>query len=447
MARSSARVLTEGNPAKLILLFAIPLLIGNLFQQLYSMADAFIVGRTLGVDALAAVGCTGSITFFIIGFAQGLSNGLSIVTAQRFGAGDEDGVRKSFGTSIVLCAATTVTLTVVSLLLCRTLLQLLQTPPEILDSAVTYLSIIFAGMATSVMFNLLSNMIRALGDSRTPLYFLIFACLVNIVLDYVLILVFRLGVAGAALATVASQLLSGVLCIGYIARRFPLLHPRKQDLRPEKLELMNHARVAFPMAFQMSIIAIGAIATQFVLNGLGATAVAAYTAAQKIDSVATMPLASFGAALATYTAQNYGARKYDRIRKGALQCGIMSISVSLVMAVVMVLFGRTFSLVFVGAEASVADLSAQYLWINGICYWILSILFLTRFALQGLGRTFVPTLAGMMELLGRLAAAMFLAGPFGFAGISWANPLAWIGACIPLVSAFLMTMRRLPRSR
>ena len=308
--------MTNGNPAKLIVLFALPLIAGNIFQQFYSMADTIIVGRTIGVNALAAVGCTGSLNFFVMGF----TNGLSIVTAQKFGGEDLEGVKRSFATGIVLCTVLALILTAAAVFLTRPMLEVLQTPEEIIDDAARYMKIIFWGISGSMLFNFTSNMMRALGDSRTPLYFLVLACSVNIVLDFVLILAFGMGVAGAGAATILSQLLSGICCFGYIMKKMPSLRIERRHFRLNKEEVILHLKNAFPMAFQMSIIAIGALILQYALNGLGAVSVAAYTAAQKIDSIATMPLNSFGAAMATYTAQNYGAQKYDRIRKGVFQC-------------------------------------------------------------------------------------------------------------------------------
>ena len=435
--------MTVGNPAKLILFFTIPLLIGNLFQQLYNMADTLIVGRTIGVDALAAVGCTGSIMFLILGFTQGLTAGLSIVTAQRFGAGDEEGVRRSFAAGILIGGVITVFLTALSVALARPILTLMRTPANIIDGAYSYIVVIYAGIAAAVLFNLLSSVLRALGDSRTPLIFLVIACLINIGLDFLCILTFQMGVAGAAVATIAAQLLSGGACIVYIARRFPMLHLRREHWRVTREEIFEHLRVALPMGFQSSIIAIGSIILQFTLNGLGETAVSAYTAAQKIDLIATQPMMSFGMTMATYAAQNYGAGNVPRIRRGVLQCAMMSVSFSIVMGIVNNVFGKNLIGLFVVGHPEVIETAQIYLAINGSCYFILSLLFIFRYTLQGLGQSFVPTFAGIMELCMRALAALVLAGMFGFAGACMANPLAWIGSCVPLSIAFLLTMRRL----
>lgn len=436
--------MTEGNPAKLILLFALPLIVGNIFQQFYSMADTVIVGRTIGVNALAAVGCTGSLTFFILGFVMGFTSGLSIITAQKFGAGDENGVKRSFAVSLILCAGLAVILTVGATMLVNPVLKLLQTPAEIIQDASSYLRVIFLGISATILFNFTSNMMRALGDSRTPLYFLIFACCINIVLDLILILVFHMGVAGAGIATIFSQLLSGVCCFLFIMKKMPVFWVRSEDFHIRKEEVFLHLKTAFPMAFQMSIIAIGALILQFALNGLGAVSVAAYTAAQKIDSIATMPLNSLGAAMATYAAQNYGANRIDRIRKGVFQCILISVGISILMGLMNIFAGSSLAAIFVGrGEKEVLNLAKIYLSINGSCYSILALLFIYRFTLQGLGRGLVPTVAGIMELLMRAFGALILVDLLGFAGACFSNPLAWIGACIPLAAAYYLTVNKL----
>lgn len=438
------RNLTQGSPARLIFFFTIPLLIGNLFQQLYNMADTLIVGRTIGVDALAAVGCTGSIVFLIIGFAQGVTSGFSIVTAQRFGAGDMAGVRKSFAVGIFLSAIVTVVLTLISVLITRPLLILLRTPPEIMEDAYEYLVIIFWGIAASMLFNLLSNVLRAVGDSSTPLIFLVIACILNIGLDFLCILTFHMGVAGAAVATVAAQIVSGVLCVLYIFKRFPVLRLTREDWRINRYDVLPHLRVGLPMGFQASIISIGAVTLQFALNGLGTQAVAAFTAASKVDTLATMPMCSFGMTMATYSAQNYGAGNIERIHKGVRQCAIMSVSFSLVMAAVNIFAGRFLVGLFVGAEPAVIELSQTYLIINGVPYFLLALLFILRYTLQGLGQSLVPTIAGIMELIMRAFAAVVLAQYWGFPGACVASPLAWLGSVVPLAIAFFYTMRKLP---
>lgn len=286
------RDLTTGTPAKLIFLFTIPLLVGNIFQQFYNMVDMIIVGQTIGKEALAAVGATGSITFLIIGFAQGLTAGLSIITAQRFGAQDFCGVKKSFAVATIISFTVTAILTVLSLVFLRPLLLLMQTPPDIIQQAQEFISVILGGMFASMAFNLLSNMIRALGDSRTPLFFLIFAVIINVILDLVFIINFHMGIAGAGYATVIAQISASLMCVIYIKRKIPLLQVSKSDFKIDKDTIFTHLNAGLPMAFQSSIIAIGAVVLQSALNSLGTDVVAAQAAAGRIDQFATQPMMS-----------------------------------------------------------------------------------------------------------------------------------------------------------
>lgn len=286
------RDLTTGTPAKLIFLFTIPLLVGNIFQQFYNMVDMIIVGQTIGKEALAAVGATGSITFLIIGFAQGLTAGLSIITAQRFGAQDFRGVKKSFAVAIIISFTVTAILTVLSLVFLRPLLLLMQTPPDIIQQAQEFISVILGGMFASMAFNLLSNMIRALGDSRTPLFFLIFAVIINVILDLVFIINFHMGIAGAGYATVIAQISASLMCVIYIKRKIPLLQVSKSDFKIDKDTIFTHLNAGLPMAFQSSIIAIGAVVLQSALNSLGTDVVAAQAAAGRIDQFSTQPMMS-----------------------------------------------------------------------------------------------------------------------------------------------------------
>lgn len=439
--------LTEGNPAKLIFFFTMPLIAGNIFQQLYAFVDTLLVGRFLGVEALAAVGCTGSLMFFMIGFVIGLTTGFSIYTGQRFGANDEEGVRRSAAVCIVLSVVSSIILTVFGTLFCRTFLIWMQTPTEILDDATKFISIVYGGISITVMFNMLSNLIRALGDSRTPLYFMILATVINIILEVLFILVFGWGVSGAAAATVTAQLLSNLFCILYIVKKLPILHIRREDWHLSKKILWEHLKVGLPMGFQASIIAIGAVILQIALNHLGPIAVAAYAAAQKVDAIAVMPMMSFGMAMAAYTAQNYGAKKIDRIEKGVNQCMLMSGAFSIMVGLFTIFCGSYIMYMFVGdGQQQVIDYGQMYLTVNGVNYVILSLLFVYRYTLQGLGQNMVPTIAGVMELFMRAGAAIVLVDNFGYIGACFANPMAWIGACLPLAVAYYITRRGLRRS-
>lgn len=440
-----AKDMTSGKPIKLIWNFTIPLLIGNLFQQLYNMADTFIVGRTIGVHALASVGSTGSIIFLILGFANGLTAGLAIPLAQRYGAKDYLGVKRSFYVSILISAVVAILLTILSMIFCRQILEIMQTPVEIIDGAYDYLMVIFAGIFSSMAFNLLSNIFRSIGDAKTPLYFLVIACIMNIILDVVFIAGFGMGVEGAGYATVLSQIFSALACIIYIWKKIPILRLNSKDFVAESSDVKEHVRISFPMAFQSSIIAIGAIIIQITLNQLGATAVAAYTAAQKIDQVAILPMMSFGVTMATFVAQNYGAKKYDRIWRGVRDCIKLSLTFAISVGIILNVFSPIFIRAFVGVgHEEVVELGAIYFITNGTMYSLLSLLFIYRYTLQGVGKTFTPTVAGIMELCMRAFAAVVLSNLYGYTGATMANPLAWLGSLIPLMIAYYLFKNKFP---
>ena len=443
-----AKDMTSGKPIKLIWNFTIPLLIGNLFQQLYNMADTFIVGRTIGVHALASVGSTGSIIFLILGFANGLTAGLAIPLAQRYGAKDYLGVKRSFYVSILISAVVAILLTILSMIFCRQILEIMQTPVEIIDGAYDYLMVIFAGIFSSMAFNLLSNIFRSIGDAKTPLYFLVIACIMNIILDVVFIAGFGMGVEGAGYATVLSQIFSALACIIYIWKKIPILRLNSKDFVAESSDVREHVRISFPMAFQSSIIAIGAIIIQITLNQLGATAVAAYTAAQKIDQVAILPMMSFGVTMATFVAQNYGAKKYDRIWRGVRDCIKLSLTFAISVGIILNVFSPIFIRAFVGVgHEEVVELGAIYFITNGTMYSLLSLLFIYRYTLQGVGKTFTPTVAGIMELCMRAFAAVVLSNLYGYTGATMANPLAWLGSLIPLMIAYYLFKNKFPKEQ
>ena len=439
--------LTEGDPARLIFFFALPLVAGNMMQQLYAFIDTLIVGRFLGVNALAAVGCTGSLMFLTLGFIMGFCTGVTIYTGQRFGAGDAQGVRRSAAACVVLGILVVLTLTAIILPLTRSLLLLMETPAEIIDGAQDFISIVFAGLTIFLLLYLQNCLIRSLGDSTTPTIFLAVTLAINVALEPVAILVLGWGIPGAALATVFSQAIGAVLFFVYIWRRVPALHTRWTDWKPDRAVLMAHLRMGLPMAFQASVIAFGAIILQVALNNLGAIPVAAYAATQKIDAVAVMPMLSFGYALAAYTAQNYGAQKYERIRMGVRACLKMSMAFAVGIGALLIAFGSHVLALFVGADAAGAEEVIAYgetfLLVNGSTYVILALLLVYRNVLQGLGQSIIPTIAGAMELLMRAAAAIFLCTYLGFFGACLANPLAWIGAAVPVVLAYLWTEKTL----
>lgn len=438
------RDLTKGKPIVQILFFTIPLLIGNIFQQVYTVSDTVIVGRTIGVKALAAVGATGSLSFLLIGIAQGATSGFAIIAAKHYGAGDYRGIKRSFATSIMISVILSVVLSIIGVTFCGQILKIMQTPSDIIANSYTFLVIQFAGIIAIVAYNLFANMIRAMGNSKTPLFFLIIACFINIGLELLFILVFHWGIAGASFATVLAQFISALLCLGFIYHQFPLLQIHREDFKVSASEIKEHLRLGLPMGFQSSIIAIGSVILQFMLNSLGSNAVAAYTAASRIDGLATMPAMSFGITMATFAAQNWGAHEFSRIRLGVKQTLIVSITFSAVTGALIIIFGQPLVNLFIGTGQPLVTATAQtYFRFNSSCYWLLSILFIVRYTLQGLGQSLVPTLAGIMELLMRSFAGLVLIGLLGFTGASMANPLAWIGSLLVLISSYIRTMRHL----
>lgn len=436
--------LTTGSPWRVILLFSVPLLIGNVVQQLYQVVDAVVVGRYLGINSLAAVGATGSLLFLLIGFAWGLTSGFAIPTAQAFGAGDFVGVRRSVTTGTILTGITTIILMVGAPLIAEGALELMNTPPELLHEAAIFAQISFLGAGATMFFNYLAAIIRAIGDSRTPLVFLAISCGLNIALVIVFVGVTGWGVAGAAIATVISQAVSVLLCLEYVRRRVPTLHVRREDWRVTRSEIAVHLRLGLPMGFQASIIAIGTLAVQVRLNDLGADAVAAYTTASRVDGLGVALLQSLGLAVSMFVAQNFGGGRPDRIRRGVIQGVWMSIAASVLIGGLFIIFGGPLIQIFVGDQSdAVGAMGVLMLVINGATYSSLGVLFVLRGALQGLGHTMIPTVTGVVELVMRVGAAVLLGAVFGYVGVVWSNPLAWLGAALILIPAYVRAHRKL----
>ncbi|MGT2785231.1 MATE family efflux transporter [Streptococcus merionis] len=437
--------LTKGSPIKVILLFTIPLVVGSIFQLLYNFADSMIVGHTLGEQSFAAVGATGSITFLILGFAQGLTGGFSVILAQRFGAKDTVGIKRSYATGLVLSIGVGLVLTVLSLAFLRTFLTIMQTPEELIEQSHRFLKAIFGGMIATILYNYLSNSIRALGDSRTPLLALIVAVILNVILDFVFILTFKMGVFGAGVATILAQMVSVFFLFWHIKRRVPQLQLSKNDWQLlTKKESKRHLQLGLPMGFQASIIAIGAMTLQYALNQLGTEAIAAQAIASRTDQLAMSPMVNLGQAISTFTAQNYGAKAYRRIFEGVKKTVALSVAWSVFFAVILLLGNRTFSTLFLpeGSEG-IYKMAFSYYLINGLCYWILAILFVLRGFIQGLGKSFAPTLAGVMELVMRAAVALIGLHYFGFAGVAAANPAAWIGSVMVLIPTTYIVVKQI----
>lgn len=440
----AVKKMTVGDPQRLIWGFTWPLILGNMFQQLYAFVDTFMVGRFLGVNALAAVGSTGALMFLVLGFVNGFTSGLSIVTGQRFGARDRSGVRQSAATSVIVSLVFGVILTVLCCYYCMDILVAMDTPKEIIDGAYDFIFVVYAGMLAFVFLNLQINLLRALGDSKMPTYILAATLTLNIIFEPIAILVLEGGVFGAAVATIIAQILGNLILAYYIHKKVPHLHTRYIDWIPNVSNVWEHIKIAFPMGFQLSIIAVGAVILQVALNNLGPVSIAAYAAAQKVDAVALMPMTSFGMAMAAYTAQNFGAGEFMRIKQGIRACTKMSVTFAIVSGVILALFGHYVMELFVGPnEVNVIEYGRLYLIINGLNFWIVSLLFIYRAALQGLGKTFAPTMTGIMELVMRAAVAIYLAPILGYLGACFANPAAWVGGLIPLLIAYRMVKKEL----
>lgn len=447
--------LTKGAPLKLILLFSLPLLIGNIFQQLYNLADIVIVGRTLGVNALAAVGAVAPLFFLIMFAVVGLNNGFAVITAQRFGAGDENGVRRSVVISTILSTLFTAVFSVIFFFLMKPILLLMNVPSEIFHDAYWYIQICVIGLVTVNFYNLLASVVRALGDSKTPLYFLILASVLNIFLALLFILKFGLGVPGSAIAVVLSQGFSVILCILYIKKRFPILHLKKSDWtfrkenRKEDIEyIIEHLKIGLPMARQFSVLGIGILIIQSVCNTFGTDVIAAFTAALRIEQIATMPMISFGVAVSVFVAQNFGAKNISRVRQGVIKTSIINLLLSLVMALVMRHWGSGIVGLFIGSEkTSVIKIAHDYLFVSTIFYFFLGQIFIFRNALQGIGKPLIPLTSSLAELMIRSFAAVYLAVEFGYWGIFYAGPIAWITASVIVATGYYINIKKIIHQR
>lgn len=434
--------MTSGSPTRLILRFTIPLIFGNLFQQFYSMVDTIIVGRFLGSQSLAAVGSTGSLNFLILGFCLGLCSGFAIPVSQQFGAKDMASMRRYVGNTIWLSAGASVIFTVLTVLLCRPMLQWMNTPADIIDEAYLYIVVIFAGIPTTFLYNVQAALLRALGDSRTPVIFLVIASFLNIGLDLLLILVIPMGVIGAAVATVLSQLLSGIACFLFIVKKFPTLHVSWDDMRPRREYMSKLCGVGVPMGLQSSITAIGSILLQTSVNALGSMIVAAVTAANRLYSFFSCAFDAMAIAMSTYGGQNMGARKFERLTPGLRSGMIIGTVYSALALVIMFLFGRPLITLFVdGSETQIIDNAYLFMIINAACFVALAAVNIFRLLIQGMGYSKMAICAGVMEMFARGIAGLVLVPVFGYIAACFASPFAWVMADVFLVPAYFFIIR------
>ena len=436
--------MTSGSTMKLILGFAVPLLMGMLFQQVYSLVDTIIVGRFLGVSALAAVGATGSINFLIVGFCQGICNGFALPVAQRFGAKDYDGLRKYVGNSAVLAIIFGGAITLITVIACRPILELMQTPSDIIDLSYNYIVVIFAGIPAIMLYNILSAYLRSLGDSVTPVIFLVISAGLNIGLDLLFIVTFKWGVFGAAFATVLSQAVSGILCLILIIKKFDILHLKRDDWKLDWDYTRYLLIMGLPMGLQYSITAIGSVILQSSVNTLGSTAVASMTAGSRISMFVVCPFDALGSTMATLGGQNVGAGRLDRLGRGLRSAVTLGAIYSALILVVLIFFGRDLILLFVNAsEVTVIAQAKQFLVTNAAFYLMLALVNIVRFLIQGMGFSGFAVFAGVFEMVARALVGLVFVPIFGFIAACFASPLAWIFADCFLIPAFFHRRKKL----
>ena len=446
---ANIKSMVEGKPLKLIFYFALPLMIGNVFQQLYTVVDTMVGGRVLGVNARAALGASDWLNWMMLGIIQGFAQGFSILMAQEFGAGNIQRLKKVVGNAIVLSAISAVVLLIAGELAVLPVLQLLQTPLTIIDQSLLYLRIMFAGIPVVMAYNLLASVLRALGDGKTPLHAMIVAAVINIILDIVFVMLFGWGIAGAAIATVIAQLSSGAYCYIHI-RKIEILALCREDYALDGELDKKLVLLGLPMAFQNAIISVGGMIVQSVVNGFGVIFIAGFTATNKLYGVLEVAATSYGYAMITYVGQNLGAGYIERIRKGMRAAMGIALLTSAVIAAGMLLFGHQILGCFISGEQETVEqtmaIAYHYLAIMSICLPILYILHVVRSALQGMGDTVLPMASGVAEFVMRTGTAIILPLLIGEEGIFYAEILAWLGADVILVSSYFLRMKKYPKS-
>lgn len=436
--------MTQGNPLKVMLQFAFPLLIGNLLQQTYNIIDAAIVGQSLGAQALASVGASTSVQFLVLGFCMGSCTGFGIPVAKYFGAGDLKHMKNIIFNGAVLTAVIAVIITVLCTLLCPWILQVLSVQSDIYANAYSYLMIIFLGLPFTLLYNYLSSILRAVGDSRTPFLFLAFSAVLNIFLDLFFILVAGWGCAGAAFATIAAQAISGILCLIVIIRRMEVLWLSKENRVVRGDSITELLQMGLPTGLQFSITAIGSMVMQSANNGLGGDYVSAFTAGAKLKQFTMCPFDAIATSVSVFCSQNYGAGKIDRIHKGLRQGIAVGVGYGLFAVLILIFAGRPLSMIFVSKDASgVLDASAKYLRCMGYFYWSLGILNVTRMVTQGLGHSGRAFFSGVMEMIARTIVSLGFVEAFGYTAICFADQTAWIAACCYIAPTCLYCLKKI----
>lgn len=436
--------MTSGNPLKLIIGFAIPMFLGMLFQQFYSMVDTVIVGKFLGVGPLAGVGSTSSLNFLVIGFCTGVCNGFAIPVSQMFGAKRDSELRRFVANSAWLCVIFSVVITTAIVACCRPLLTLMHTPEDIFAYAYVYIVIIFLGIPTTFLYNVTAAIIRSLGDSRSPVVFLAIASGINIVLDIVFIVAFHMGVEGPALATVISQGISGLLSLFYMKKKFEILRISKEEWKMRGSYMKTLCYMGIPMGLQYSVTAIGTLVIQAAINGFGSMTVAGVTAAQRINAFISCPIEAIGATMAPYSGQNMGAGKLDRVGKGLRDASLLGFVISAVLFVFVLLTGKQLSLLFLDtADAQVVAYSYRFLVFTAAGYCLLVLVNTVRFTIQGMGFSVFAITSGVLEMIARSLAGLVVVPLIGYTGICLAHPMAWIFADAFLIPAFFYCKKKI----
>mgnify|MGYP002762151256 FL=1 len=447
MAKEMTKDLTTGSPMKIFIMFSIPILLGNLFQQLYNMVDTIIVGQYLGEEALAAVGTTGCLMFLVLGFANGIAQGFGVMIAQAFGAGNHKQLRHFVALIVVLTILVSLILSLPTTIFSKNLLMLLNVPDNILAMADSYIKVIFAGLILTMAYNVEAGILRGVGDSKTPLYFLLLASVLNIILDFVLIVFAKMGTAGAAYATVIGQGVSAVLCFIYMYVKFPLLRLSREDFYYDWDNSRKLLSLGIPMAINYSITAIGTMILQAAINVFGSSVVASYTAASKIINLTTQTMPSLGTTSATYCGQNLGAGKYDRIYKG-MRCGFILCAIVGVFGAVISLIAEPWmiSMFIPNPTAEAMGYAHTYLVRACTCMIPLAWIFVYRSAMQGLNQALVPMLCGTVELVSRFLVIAIVSKPFGYSGVCWTDPVCWLVTGVMVLAAYLLWERKFKRS-
>lgn len=436
--------LTKGSPLKLITWFALPILLGNIFQQLFHISDILIVGRLLGVKSLAALGASAPIFFMFLIVAFGFTGGLTVITAQRFGAKDIKGVKLSFFHSLIASIVFSGIISFCVIFFLKDILVIMNVPQELMDDAYKFTYIMGLAMSIIVLYNLLSGAIRALGDSKTPLYFLIASSLLNIAFNFMFIKFFGWGVQGSAMGTLCSVSFSALACIIFIYAKYPMLKLKLKDCCYSNKIMKEHLLVAIPMALQFSILSIGLLVVQSLCNSFGTNVIAGFTAAMRIEQISTQPLFALGIAFATYSAQNFGAVLIKRIRQGVRQCLFSGLILSIIIGVVVRFYGVDMISLFIENEDNVIiNIGQRYLLLSSCFYFFLLCIFIVKNAIQGMGKTFVPVLSSVVELIARIFVAIYLSEKIGYMGVFWSGPIAWVFGALILIIGYFMIIARL----